>query len=52
MHMHCGDYWKIYIPYGLGYGTSATGAIPGYSTLIFEINLTEIARKGESLSPR
>ena len=52
MHMHCGDYWKIYIPYGLGYGTSASGAIPGYSTLIFEINLTEIARKGESLSPR
>ena len=52
LHMHCGDYWKLYIPSGLGYGTSATGAIPGYSTLIFEINLTEIARVGEDLSPR
>jgi len=52
MHMHCGDYWKLYIPSGMGYGTSATGAIPGYSTLIFEINLTEIARNGEDLSPR
>lgn len=52
MHMHCGDYWKIYIPFGIGYGTTDTGAIPGYSALIFEINLTEIARKGEELSPR
>ena len=52
MHMRCGDYWKIYIPHGLGYGTSAHGSIPGYSTLIYEINLTEIARTGESLSPR
>jgi FKBP-type peptidyl-prolyl cis-trans isomerase FklB len=52
MHMHCGDFWRLYIPSGLGYGTSATGIIPGYSTLIFEINLTEIARIGENLSPR
>ena len=52
MYMHCGDYWKLYIPAGLGYGTNTTGTIPGYSTLIFEINLTEIARVGENLSPR
>ena len=52
MHMHCGDYWKLYIPSGMAYGTSGSGAIPGYSTLIFEVNLTEIARTGEDLSPR
>ena len=52
MRMHCGDYWKIYVPSGLGYGDGVKGDIPGYSSLIFEVNLTEIARKGESLSPR
>lgn len=52
MHMHCGDYWKLYIPSGLAYGTSGSGSIPGHSTLIFEINLTEIAHTGNDLSPR
>lgn len=52
MHMHCGDYWKLYIPSGLGYGANGKGDIPGYSTLIFEVNLTEIAPTGEDLSPR
>ena len=52
MRMHCGDYWRLYIPSGLGYGTSGKGDIPGYSTLIFEINLTEIAHTGQDLSPR
>jgi len=52
MHMHCGDFWRLYIPFGLGYGTTDRGLIPGYSALIFEINLTEIAHTGESLSPR
>lgn len=52
MYMHCGDYWKLYIPYGLAYGTSGKGTIPGYSALIFEVNLTEIAPAGEVLSPR
>ena len=52
MHMHCGDFWKLYIPNRLGYGSSDKGVIPAYSTLIFEINLTEIARTGHDLSPR
>ncbi|MCQ2068967.1 MAG: FKBP-type peptidyl-prolyl cis-trans isomerase [Bacteroidaceae bacterium] len=52
MHMHCGDYWKLYIPQNMAYGTSGRGSIPGYSTLIFEINLTELAHTGEELSPR
>lgn len=52
MHMHCGDFWKLYIPFGLGYGSSEKGVIPAYSALIFEINLTEIAPTGQNLSPR
>lgn len=52
MHMHCGDFWKLYIPYGLGYGNDGKGDIPGYSALIFEINLTELAPTGQNLSPR
>lgn len=51
MHMHCGDFWRLYIPYGLGYGTSTSSGIPGYSTLIFELNLSEIAKTGNNLSP-
>lgn len=52
MYMHCGDYWKLYIPQELGYGTTDKTDIPGYSALIFELNLTEIARTGQDLSPR
>ena len=52
MNMHCGDYWMVYIPYGIGYGTSGRTSIPGYSALIYEINLTEIAAPGQNLSKR
>ena len=52
MKMHRGDYWVLYIPTGLGYGKSGKSTIPGYSALVFEINLTEIARIGQNLSPR
>ena len=54
MYMNCGDIWRIYIPQGLGYGSSPkTGSsIPEYSTLIFDLNLVEIARTGQELSPR
>lgn len=38
-YMRRGDRWTVYIPYQLGYGTSANGTIPAYSTLIFEIAL-------------
>ena len=40
--MHVGDHWMIYIPYELGYGTRASGPIPAYSTLIFEVKLVAI----------
>lgn len=34
-----GAKWKVYIPYLLGYGTEGRTGIPGYSTLVFDINL-------------
>ncbi len=43
-NMHIGDYWRVYIPYQLGYGTVDSGSIPAYSTLIFEIRLIAYAR--------
>ena len=43
--MHPGDYWEVTIPYNLGYGTTASGSIPAYSTLIFKIYLHEVVRK-------
>ena len=52
MNMHCGDYWIVYIPYGIGYGTNGRTSIPGYSALTYEINLTEIAAPGQNLSKR
>ena len=40
--MHIGDKWIIYIPYTMGYGTRASGPIPAFSTLIFEVELLGI----------
>lgn len=42
-HMHAGDKWVIYIPYSMGYGSRASGPIPAFSTLIFEVELLGIA---------
>lgn len=46
-HMVRGDKWEIWVPYQLGYGRNnypATGAtkIPGFSTLVFELEITKI----------
>lgn len=40
--MKAGDQWKLYIPYPLAYGKDGTEGIPGYSTLIFDVNLVDI----------
>ncbi|WP_455666158.1 FKBP-type peptidyl-prolyl cis-trans isomerase [Phocaeicola sp.] len=46
--MKAGDRWEIYIPYDLGYGKDlyspygASIAIPGYSTLIFNLTLVKV----------
>ena len=47
MHMHIGDRWRVHIPYQLGYGTSSTNSIKGYSNLIFEIALLDFWHPGE-----
>ncbi|MBM6992352.1 MAG: FKBP-type peptidyl-prolyl cis-trans isomerase [Prevotella sp.] len=45
-HMHIGDEWEVYVPWTLGYGTSGSGSIPGYSVLIFDIELLSYYRAG------
>ena len=40
--MREGDRWEVYIPYTLGYDTSGSGSIPGYSTLIFDMQLVKL----------
>lgn len=45
-YMHIGDRWKVYIPYQLGYGSSASGSIPAYSTLVFDVTLVSYYRAG------
>lgn len=39
-----GSKYILYIPYNLGYGTNPMGAIPGGSTLIFEVELINIIK--------
>jgi len=41
-HMEVGDKWEVWIPWQLGYGSSASGTIPAYTTLVFEIELVSI----------
>lgn len=37
-----GDHWEICIPYPLGYGETAYGSVPKYSTMMFDVELVEI----------
>ncbi len=48
-HMHRGDRWRIYIPYELGYGEAgqSSGNIPGYSLLIFDVQLIDFSHVGQ-----
>lgn len=48
-HMHIGDYWRVYIPWMLGYGSSGSSTIPAYSTLIFDIELVAYYRAGTNV---
>lgn len=46
-HMgHIGDTWRVYIPYKLGYNTTATTNLPAYTNLIFDVQLKGVYRKG------
>lgn len=40
--MKAGGKRKLTIPYQLGYGKYGTGGIPGFATLIFEVELVKI----------
>ncbi|MCD8165080.1 MAG: FKBP-type peptidyl-prolyl cis-trans isomerase [Bacteroides sp.] len=42
--MPVGSTWELYIPQDLAYGSSDTGKIPPFSTLIFEVELVEIVQ--------
>ena len=41
-HMVEGDKYEVWIPQQLAYGASGSGDIPGYSTLIFEMELVSV----------
>lgn len=41
-HMKVGDKWEVWIPWRLGYGEATYASIPGYTTLVFEIELVSI----------
>jgi FKBP-type peptidyl-prolyl cis-trans isomerase FklB len=42
--MPVGSKWQLYIPQHLAYGERATGQIPPYSTLIFDVELVDIEK--------
>lgn len=46
MHMHNGDYWRVFIPSNMGYGTGGSDKIPGSSTLVFDMRLNAYYRQG------
>lgn len=50
-HMVIGDRWEVYIPYQLGYGSTASSSssIPAYSTLVFDVKLHSFYRAGASI---
>lgn len=42
-HMKEGDKWEVWMPWKLAYGaTGRQGSIPGYTTLVFEVELLEV----------
>ena len=54
LHMHKGDYWRVYIPYNLGYGktdvtSSGTVIVPAFSTLIFDMTLVDFSSAGVAM---
>lgn len=42
--MKVGDRWELYVPYDMGYGVNGDISIPGYSTLIFDLDLVGIKK--------
>lgn len=48
-HMVVGDKYEVWIPQQLAYGANGSGTIPGYSTLIFEIELVSVDKQAGKL---
>lgn len=48
MNMNVGDYWRVYMPYQLGYGSAEYSGIPAYSNLVFEIALKDFWHVGDN----
>ena len=44
-HMHEGDIWEVWTPYQLGYGVSGYDDIKPYTTLVFQIEVTDIVEQ-------
>lgn len=42
MNMKEGDRWLVYIPFNMGYGSAEQTNIPAYSTLIFDMHLSQV----------
>jgi FKBP-type peptidyl-prolyl cis-trans isomerase len=40
-NMVIGDKWEVWIPWSLGYGSAGYSSIPGFSTLVFQIELVD-----------
>lgn len=51
MLMHCGDRWRVFVPYQLGYKTVEKGSVPAYSTMIFDIGLVDYWHPGTVKPP-
>ena len=50
--MHIGDYWRVYIPSDLGYGSAGSGSnVPGNSLLIFDLILIDYSPVGTAMKP-
>lgn len=44
-HMHEGDIWEVWMPYQLGYDVSGYDDIKPYTTLVFQIEVTDIVEQ-------
>ncbi len=48
--MKVGERWKVYIPWEYAYGSSGSGSVLGYSSLVFDITLLDFANTDAGLN--